>query len=103
MMDFRAHPDLPLPQHYKGVGEMIRLKLATAVAISAFGLGSFAQAADMPIKAPPPRVETFSWTGSYIGGFGGGAWSHLESFNPEFGGTTFSQGFRYPDQDATSW
>jgi outer membrane immunogenic protein len=57
----------------------------------------------MPLKAPPPRVESFTWTGSYVGGFGGGAWSHLESFNADPTSTTFSLGFRYPDQDATSW
>jgi outer membrane immunogenic protein len=39
-------------------------------------LGS-ASAADlrMPVKAPPPVVAAFSWTGCYAGGYAGGAWS----------------------------
>lgn len=34
-----------------------------------------AQAADMPVKAPPVAVAAvYSWTGCYIGASGGGAW-----------------------------
>jgi outer membrane immunogenic protein len=48
------------------------------VAAAGFGLSSAASAADLgtaPIyrKAPPPQV--FTWTGSYIGGFVGGAFA----------------------------
>jgi outer membrane immunogenic protein len=32
-------------------------------------------AADLPVKARPPVVAPFSWTGCYIGGYIGGAWS----------------------------
>jgi outer membrane immunogenic protein len=53
-------------------------KLLTAIA--ALGLiGTPAFAADMAVKAPPPVVApapVFSWTGFYIGGNAGGAWSH---------------------------
>jgi outer membrane immunogenic protein len=36
-----------------------------------------AAAADlrMPVKAPPPVVAAFSWSGCYIGGYAGGAWA----------------------------
>src|ERR1700730_2288175 len=35
-----------------------------------------AKAADMPLKAPPPPpMPIFNWTGCYIGGSTGGAWT----------------------------
>jgi len=34
-----------------------------------------ATAADLPVKARPPLVAPFTWTGCYIGGFVGGAWN----------------------------
>jgi outer membrane immunogenic protein len=38
---------------------------------------SSATAADlrMPVKAPPPMAAAFNWSGCYIGGYVGGAWS----------------------------
>jgi outer membrane immunogenic protein len=42
--------------------------LAAALAASAFTGISAAQAADMPLKAPPLVIPAFSWTGWYIGG-----------------------------------
>jgi len=39
-------------------------------------LGGAAQAADMPLKAPPPAAPVmYNWTGFYIGGHIGGAWA----------------------------
>ena len=39
-------------------------------------LGGAAQAADMPVKAPPPPAPVmYNWTGFYIGGHIGGAWA----------------------------
>jgi outer membrane immunogenic protein len=38
-------------------------------------LGGAAQAADMPVKAPPPPAPVmYNWTGAYIGAHIGGAW-----------------------------
>jgi outer membrane immunogenic protein len=47
---------------------------AALAAVTVAGLGS-ASAADMrmPMKAPPLIAPAFSWTGCYIGGYGGGA------------------------------
>jgi len=45
---------------------------AVASVLSVTGIGS-AIAADMPLKALPPPVVPFSWTGFYVGGFVGGA------------------------------
>src|SRR5215831_4700557 len=42
---------------------------------AAMMLGGAAQAADMPLKAPPPAAPVmYNWTGFYIGGHIGGAW-----------------------------
>ena len=55
------------------------MKFKTLVASVAFSvLGTaVAGAADMPMKAPPPPppLPVFSWTGFYVGGNIGGAWS----------------------------
>jgi outer membrane immunogenic protein len=40
---------------------------ALASVISTAGLGA-ASAADMPLKAPPPPVVVYNWTGCYVGG-----------------------------------
>jgi len=46
------------------------------LAVLAFGaLIAPAMAADLYVKAPPPARTYFSWTGCYIGGDVGGAWS----------------------------
>jgi outer membrane immunogenic protein len=47
------------------------------VLLAALALGGSAFAADMPlpVKAPPPVTPVYSWTGFYIGGDLGGAWT----------------------------
>lgn len=63
-------------------------RLLAAVAASAV-LATPAMAADarLPVKAPPPAVAAFSWTGWYIGGYVGGAWAdgHANTTDPCFG------------------
>ena len=52
---------------------MKRLYMLSTVALAMVGLSSVGQAADMPVKAPPPPVVVpFSWTGFYLGGNLGG-------------------------------
>jgi outer membrane immunogenic protein len=52
-----------------------------------------ANAADMrmPVKAPPPAPLPFSWTGFYIGGNLGGAWTNTNITEANFG-LTFNNG-----------
>jgi outer membrane immunogenic protein len=42
----------------------------------------FAQAADMPLKAPLPPPPVFSWTGFYVGADIGGAWDSSTTSSP---------------------
>lgn len=48
-------------------------KLALAVFLATTSVVN-AVAADLPVKAPPPPVAVYTWTGFYIGGHLGGAW-----------------------------
>src|SRR5690349_19402437 len=56
--------------------------------------------ADLPTKAPmykaPPPVTVFSWTGCYIGVYGGGAWGgSVDTNDPRSQGGTFAAGTFY--------
>jgi outer membrane immunogenic protein len=51
---------------------MNKFLLATAAALC---LGAPAQAADMPVKAPPMVAAIYTWTGFYVGANGGYGWS----------------------------
>jgi len=54
---------------------MPKLFLLGLSTFAAMMLGGTAQAADMPVKAPPPAAPImYNWTGFYIGGHVGGAW-----------------------------
>src|SRR5215831_5197782 len=55
---------------------MKRVVLAVATALTLAAAG--AQAADLPVKAPPlPPPPVFSWTGLYVGIEGGGGWGSV--------------------------
>lgn len=60
----------------------MRTRSATLLIAAAFGLLSTnVSAADLPRKAPayvPPPAPVYNWTGCYLGGNVGGAWSHIE-------------------------
>jgi outer membrane immunogenic protein len=60
---------------------MRKLLLANLAALTMSMLGS-ALAADMPIKAPAPFAERFSWTGCYVGGHIGGGFAHKDVTDP---------------------
>jgi outer membrane immunogenic protein len=54
---------------------MRKLFLLGMSMFAAVMLGGAAQAADMPVKAPPPPAPImYNWTGGYIGFHIGGAW-----------------------------
>lgn len=50
--------------------------LFTTVVLGVLALGSPALAADLPMKAAPPPVRVYDWTGFYFGGFGGYAFGN---------------------------
>jgi outer membrane immunogenic protein len=64
---------------------MKKVLIGSLVALATAG-GSAAMAADMPLKAPP--VPVFSWTGCYVGVEGGYAWGHSRDRAPGWGGFT---------------
>ena len=57
-------------------------KSVFAAALVVAGAGS-AFAADLPVKAPPPPAPT-SWSGFYIGGFGGWGWNNRNDWQCNF-------------------
>jgi outer membrane immunogenic protein len=47
--------------------------------LGATAMGAAANAADLPVKAPPYQPPPpYNWTGIYIGGFAGGLWAHKD-------------------------
>jgi len=69
-----------------------------AIVLGLTAITTSATAADIPLKAPPRPAPAFSWTGCYIGGYAGGAWSggHGATFTdqgePNGSFTSFSGG-----------
>ena len=77
---------------------MKKIALATLATLLLTGAAS---AADLPArytKAPPPVVSVYNWTGFYVGGHVGGAWTNEEFVNVAnttlFGDLTPGQGYR---------
>jgi outer membrane immunogenic protein len=60
---------------------MRKLFLANLAALT-MSMAGPALAADMPIKAPAPFAERFSWTGCYVGGHIGGGFAHKDITDP---------------------
>jgi len=55
------------------------LLASTALTASSTVVSGAVFAADMAVKAPPaPRPAPFSWTGCYIGGNAGAAWTSID-------------------------
>jgi outer membrane immunogenic protein len=58
---------------------MLRRSIGSALAALPMLAASLsAQAADMPLKSPPPAAPMFSWTGFYIGAHVGSGWGTRE-------------------------
>jgi outer membrane immunogenic protein len=61
----------------------MRSLLAAAVTLFALASMNNAGAADLPVKAPPPAPADpapYNWTGFYVGGNGGYAWTDPKAF-----------------------
>ena len=58
------------------VGAILKAQLLAGAAIAALIAAGPALAADLPLKAPPPVVAAWNWSGFYIGGHGGYGWGH---------------------------
>ena len=56
--------------------------LIANLAAAAMTMAGPALAADIPVKAPAPFAERFSWTGCYLGGHVGGAFAHKDITDP---------------------
>jgi outer membrane immunogenic protein len=55
------------------------MKKTVVATLACLGLGTtMAAAADMPLKAPPPIVPVFSWSGFYVGWNVGAGWGTKE-------------------------
>jgi outer membrane immunogenic protein len=67
------------------------MKKIIAAAVALFGVGSGAFAADMPLKALPPPVALYTWTGCYVGANGGGLWANKRWVDDDQLSTAFGQ------------
>jgi outer membrane immunogenic protein len=75
-------------------GKIAKGLCACALTSSLLGIAAVANAADMPVKAPPAPVPPpiFSWTGFYIGGNVGAGWSDRTLNDTLFGVDITNQG-----------
>lgn len=80
--------------------------LLTTVAMAAFSLAAPAFAADLapapapvPYKAPAPVMASYNWSGFYIGGNVGGAWSDINSSVLSPGSAAFPIGTAFTKHD----
>jgi opacity protein-like surface antigen len=71
------------------VGAILKAQLLAGAAVAALIAAGPALAADLPLKAPPPVVAAWNWSGFYIGGHAGYGWgrdSQTDVNDPFFGG-----------------
>ena len=62
--------------------------LLGCIPLAALAAIGSASAADLPVKARPPLVAPFTWTGCYIGGFVGYQTGHSKHRSDNPNGTT---------------
>ncbi len=65
------------------------MRIMFLAAASLAAVTSFAEAADLPFKAPPQPVAVSNWTAVYIGGYAGGTWANSHFCG--FGGSTVGE------------
>jgi opacity protein-like surface antigen len=82
----------------------VKSQLLASVAVVALVVAGPAIAADLTLKAPPPAVSPWTWSGFYIGGHGGYGWSRdsLSSTDDPFFFGKFP-GFTTPGFDSKGW
>src|SRR6202051_661985 len=61
------------------VGAILTAQLLAGLALAAVTAAGPALPAALPLKAPPPVVAAWNWSGFYIGGHGGYGWGHNAS------------------------
>jgi outer membrane immunogenic protein len=61
------------------------LRNAVLVTSAILGMSGLASAADMAVKAVPPAPYVYDWSGIYLGGVVGGAWSTHDLSDPGLG------------------
>jgi outer membrane immunogenic protein len=66
-------------RHDMGANMVRNVKLALAGLLMGLGATGVATAADMPLKAKPLAGPGYNWTGCYIGGDAGGAWTRVDT------------------------
>src|SRR4051794_1698788 len=76
---------------------MKRILIAAVATVAAAGTALAADLGARPVyKAAPPPVAAFSWTGCYIGLYGGGAFgADVDATNPRSQGGAFAAGTFY--------
>src|SRR2546430_9611090 len=85
----------PAAPKHKGVIGMTKIVLGTTM-LAGLLISGVAQAADMPLKAPPREAPYYSdWTGFYVFGFGGYSWGRI-SPNDASIEDIFDTGFHNP-------
>ena len=62
-----------------GANMVRNVKLALSGLLMGLGATGVASAADMPLKARPLAAPGYNWTGCYIGGDVGGAWTRVDT------------------------
>ena len=82
----------------------MKSRLLAGVAVVALVIAGPAFAADLPLKAPPPAVSPWTWSGFYVGGHGGYGWSRddLSATDDPFFFGKFP-GFTTPGFDSKGW
>lgn len=85
--------ELSSSQFFPEKGANVKKLIVVYAAIAALGFAAAANAADMAVKAPiykAPVAAPINWTGFYIGGNVGAAWSHLTNTDVGLGGVAFA-------------